>query len=120
MCVIQEIVIPPPNINQCSTYLIEAALHPSIFSFKPFIPEVRKSLIPNTLEHKDDNPTPLSLLSIPGDIMKVLQSIIVIGELDIDKLDPNQVNMLETWVPIDNKEQIRCANLAIVEDQVID
>lgn len=87
-----------------------------MFSSKPSIPEVRESSTPNTLEHKEDNIAPLSLLSLPGEIMEALQPVIVSRELNLDELDPDQVNIPETWVPIDVKEQIKRANSVTTED----
>lgn len=46
----------------------------------------------------------------------MLQSIIASGDLDLNKLGPNQVNMPETWVPIDIRKHIKLANPAVVED----
>lgn len=49
--------------------------------------------------------------------MEALWLVIANGELDLDELNPDQINMPEMWVPVDAKEQIRQANLAIAEDQ---
>lgn len=126
----KSIVIPAPNINHFLAYPLEATPHcPSLvevfqhlpfFSLKLFVTEVGESLTPNTSKHKEDNIAPLSLLSLPGGIIEVLQLVMMRGELDLDKLDPNQVNMLETWVLVETREQIRLANSAEAEDRVID
>lgn len=52
--------------------------------------------------------------------MEALQSVIVSGELDLNELDPNQVNMPETWILVNVGEQIKQDNSAIPEDQVMD
>lgn len=77
---------------------------------------VGESLTPNTLEHKEDNLTPLSLLYLPSDVMEALQSVITSGELDLNELDPDQVNMPKIWVPMEAIELIGQANSAAVED----
>lgn len=36
--------------------------------------------------------------------MEALQLVITSEELDLDELDPDLVNMLETWVPVNARE----------------
>lgn len=98
-------MISLPVINSCPTYHLKAAPHIYMSNTKPSIPEVRECPAPNTLEHMEDNLTPLSLLSFPDNIRKALQSVISSGELDLDEIDPDQVIMLETWIPVDAVEQ---------------
>ncbi len=80
-------------------------------SSKPSVPEVGECSTPNTSEHREDNLAPLSLLSLPGDVREALQSVIASGELDLDELDPDQVNMLETWVLVDSRRADRTSQL---------
>lgn len=75
-------------------------------SFKLSVPEVGECSTPSTLEHREDNLALISLLSLLGDVKEALQLVIVSGELDLDELDPNQVNMPGTWVPVDAVKQI--------------
>lgn len=85
-------------------------------SFKLSIPEVEECSTPNTLGYREDNLAPLSLLSLPGDVREALQSVIMSGELDLDELDPDYLNMPKTWVPMDTTEQIRQPNSIAGED----
>lgn len=86
-------------------------------STKPSIPKVGECSTPNTLEHREDNLTPLSLLSLPGDIREALQSVIVSKELDLDEIDPDQVIMPKTWILVDPIEQIGKAYSITAEDE---
>lgn len=72
---------------------------------------------PNTSEHREDNPTPLSLLSLPSDVREALQSVITSGELDLGELDLDQVNMPEIGVPGEATEKIQQANSIATEDE---
>lgn len=115
-------MIPPPVIIQHPAYHFEAALHIHMSKTKPSVPEVGECSAPNTSEHREDNPTLLSLLSLPGDVREALQSVIMSGELDLDEIDPDQVIMPEAWIPVDAAEQIGKDNSATTEneDQVMD
>lgn len=66
---------------------------------KPFVPKIGECSTPNISEHREDNPTSLSLLSLLGDVREALQSVIASGELNLDEIDPDQVIMPESWVP---------------------
>lgn len=94
--------------------------HLPYFSSKPSIPKVGESSNPNRSEFREENTSPLSLLSLPGDVKEALQSVIASGELDLSEVDLSQVSMPEAWVLVDACEQIRLANGAAPEDQVGD
>lgn len=77
---------------------------------KPSVLEVGECSAPHLSEHREDNPTPLSLLSLPGHVREALQSVIASGELDLDEIDPDQVILPDTWIPVNAPEQIGKAN----------
>lgn len=79
--------------------------------------------IPHLSEHTEDNPTPLSLLSLPGDVREALQLVIASGELDLDEINPDQVILPDIWIPVNAPEQIKKANsttTAADQDEVMD
>lgn len=110
-------MIPPPIISQHLVSHLETAPHVHMSSTKLSVPEVRECSAPNTSEHREDNLNPLSLLSLPGVVREAFQSMITSGELDLDEIDPDQVIMSETWIPMDTTEQIGKANPTAVEDE---
>lgn len=114
---IEPATIPPPVINQHPTYHLEATPYTHMSSFKPSVLKVGECSVPYTSEYREDNLAPISLLSLLGDVKKVLQSVITSGELDLDELNPDKVNMPETWVPVDAIEQIGLANSVATEEQ---
>lgn len=114
---IEPVTILPLVISQYPTYHLEATSHTHMSSFKPFVHEVRECSSPSTSEHKEDNLAPLNLVSLPSDVKEGLQSVIMSEDLDLDELDPDQVNMSEAWEPMEVVKQIWRTNFMAVEDQ---
>lgn len=110
----EPIIIPPPsNISNFSVHPLEVKIishspllmelfqHRPYFSSMPSVPKVRECLSLDTLEQREDDTSPLSLLSLPGNVREALQLVIASGELDLSEVELNQVNMPEAWVPVE-------------------